>query len=102
MSGCFMQRILYNPTQPPPKESAEGQEGHTSLQGDTAERSGPEQSIQAPEPSQAPEPLLPQGAEHPEAGHLDILDQLMADGAIQDLQPSNTNGLPAGRRKLRL
>ncbi len=40
-SGCSMQRILYNPTQPPPKGSAEGQEGHTSLQGDTAERAGP-------------------------------------------------------------
>lgn len=68
-----MQRILYNPTQTPVKATPE------PAQPQTASQAAQEQT------SKIPEPIMASGAGHDDAGLPDILDQLMADGLVQDV-----------------
>ena len=77
-----MQRILYNPTPTPfPAKAA-----LDAAQAQTAEHAAPGQGGRLPD-----EPTVTHGAGHNDAGQPDILDQLMLDGAVQDVSPAKAN-----------
>ena len=67
-----MQRILYNPVQTPAKATPEAVQAQAAGQG-----------------SRVQEPVSDQGAGD---GLPDILDQLMADGVVQDVPPARAGG----------
>lgn len=68
-----VQRILYNPGQTPVKATPEPAQPQTAGEADQEQN------------SKLPEPIMASGAGHDDAGLPDILDQLMADGLVQDV-----------------